>query len=448
MTGDRPKVGATRAGGVAVGAPTRAHGTTRLRRFMPYRAYKNSGVEWLGEIPTHWEISRLSEVATLINGYPFDSEFFVRGDGTSLVRIRDLNSTETEVNYIGPVIQNAWIVNGDVIVGMDGDFNVARWRGQRALLNQRMCCLRPRGGFDSGFIAYLLPLPLRVINDLTYSTTVKHLSSVDVRKIRLGLPGHEEQCAIAAFLDSETRRTDELVAKEERLMELLQEQRAALITRTVTKGLASNASTKDSGVEWLGNVPANWEIARLSEIATLLNGYPFDSEFFVRSDGAPLVRIRDLNSTETEVNYIGPVMQNAWIDHGDVIVGMDGDFNVARWRGQRALLNQRMCCLRPRRNFDAGFISYLLPTPLKVINDLTYSTTVKHLSSADVRKIRLGAPGREEQRAIVAFLERETTRIDALVARVRDAIDRLKEFRTAFIFAAVTGKIDVREEVA
>src|SRR5258708_11461443 len=115
MTGDRHKIGATRAGGVATGLPSRPHGATRLRRFMTYGAYKNSGIDWLGEIPTHWEISRLSEVATLINGYPFDSEFFVRGDGTSLVRIRDLNSTETEVNYIGPVIQNAWIVNGDVI---------------------------------------------------------------------------------------------------------------------------------------------------------------------------------------------------------------------------------------------------------------------------------------------------------------------------------------------
>ena len=98
-----------------------------------------------------------------------------------------------------------------------------------------------------------------------------------------------------------------------------------------------------------------------------------------------------------------------------------------------------------RNGTDAGFIAYLLPFPLKVINDLTYSTTVKHLSSVDVRKIRLATPPGAEQRVIAAFLDRETAKIDALVARISDAIDRLYELRTALISAAVTGRIDVRE---
>ena len=103
-----------------------------------------------------------------------------------------------------------------------------------------------------GFIAYLLPLPLKLINDLTYSTTVKHLSSDAVRKVRLGVPPETEQRAIAAFLDRETARIDDLIAKKEKLIDLLQEQRTALITRAVTKGLDPNAPTKDSGIEWLG----------------------------------------------------------------------------------------------------------------------------------------------------------------------------------------------------
>lgn len=109
-----------------------------LSRYKPYPVYKDSGIEWLGEIPVHWGISRISDLTTLINGYPFDSELFARGDGVPLVRIRDLGSTETEINYVGPVsplIENAWINRGDVIIGMDGNFNVARWRGLRALLN-------------------------------------------------------------------------------------------------------------------------------------------------------------------------------------------------------------------------------------------------------------------------------------------------------------------------
>ncbi|MEW6230494.1 MAG: restriction endonuclease subunit S, partial [Bacillota bacterium] len=247
-------------------------GREGLRRFKPYPVYKDSGVEWLGEIPAHWEVRRIGDCAPLINGFPFDSQYFVRSVGVPLLRIRDLYRAETEVNYIGPIVQGAWIETGEIIVGMDGDFNVARWQGPRALLNQRMCCLRPLPDNDAAFIAYLLPLPLKVINDLTYSTTVKHLSSDDVRKIRFGWPPLPEQRAIAAFLDRETTNIDALVAKKERLIELLQEKRTALITRAVTKGLDPNVPMKDSGVEWLGEIPAHWEVRRLKHVVHFIGG--------------------------------------------------------------------------------------------------------------------------------------------------------------------------------
>jgi type I restriction enzyme S subunit len=269
-----------------------------------------------------------------------------------------------------------------------------------------------------------------------------------VKNFTAPVPPLSEQRAIAAFLDQETAKIDALVEKKERLIALLQEKRTALISHTVTKGLDPTVPMKDSGVEWLGAIPAHWEVKRLSELVSLFNGYPFDSEHFLRGDGIPLVRIRDLNANETEVNYAGPVPESVWVEPGDVIIGMDGDFNVARWRGQRALLNQRLCCVRPLEGTVIDFIAYLIPFPLKVVNDLTYSTTVKHLSSSDVLKIRLGVPPVSEQRAIAALLDRETAKIDALVAKVREAIERLKEYRTALISSAVTGKIDVREAVS
>jgi type I restriction enzyme S subunit len=246
-----------------------------LRRFKQYPDYdyKDSGIEWLGEIPAHWPIRRINEITSLVNGFPFESEHFVRREGIPLVRIRDLDDAETEVNYIGPIIEEAWIDPGDVIIGMDGDFNVARWRGQRALLNQRMCCLRPRVGSEPAFISYLLPFPLKVINDLTYSTTVKHLSSIDIRKIHIGAPPQSEQRSIVAFLDRETARIDALVAKKQQVIALLQEQRTAVLTRAVTKGLDRNARMKSSGVEWLGEIPAHWEVKRTKFAARLRSGH-------------------------------------------------------------------------------------------------------------------------------------------------------------------------------
>ena len=286
------------------------------------------------------------------------------------------------------------------------------------------------------------------LNSLTYGAKMPRVSPDQVGNTLAPRPPESEQLAIAAFLDRETARIDGLMERKERLIELLREKRTALITRAVTRGLDPNVPMKDSGVEWLGEIPVHWEVARIAELTTLHNGYPFESAYFAQDEGTPLVRIRDLHGTEAEVGYVGPVVEDAWIDFGDVIIGMDGDFNVARWRGQPALLNQRLCCLRARSDADSAFVAYVLPLPLRMINDLTHSTTVKHLSSNSVRKIRIGAPVGTEQRAIAAFLDRETAEIDALISKVCRAIDLLKEFRTALISAAVTGKIDIREEAA
>jgi type I restriction enzyme, S subunit len=434
-----------------------------LRRYKAYPDYKASGVEWLGEIPVHWAVSRISEMTTLLNGYPFDSGFFTRGDGTPLVRIRDLNATEPEVSYIGPIVENAWIEPGDVIVGMDGEFNVARWRGRRALLNQRLCCLRPLGGTDAGFISYLLPLPLRVINDLTYSTTVKHLSSLDVRKIRLGAPPESEQRAIAAFLDRETARMDELVAKKERLIELLQEQRTALITRAVTKGLDPSVPMKNSGVEWLGQIPAHWDTMPLKRavdparpvtygIVQCGPDYP---------DGIRYIRPVDMtdeggvhvDALQRAAPEIAAAYTRSTVRAGDIVVSIGPSFGKAMIVPpvlDGANLTQGTARVAPRRDIDPRFLFWALRS------DSARMAWDSHCSGATFRALTLEiletceivVPALAQQRAIAAFLDRETTQIDTLIDKIREAIVRLMELRTALISAAVTGKIDVREEAA
>jgi type I restriction enzyme S subunit len=436
-----------------------------LRRFKPYPAYKDSGVEWLGSIPAHWEVKRISELTTLVNGFPFDSEHFVRSDGVPLVRIRDLHATDTEVNYTGPVVEDAWIETGDLIIGMDGDFNVGRWGGPRALLNQRMCCLRLRSDADAGFVAYLLPGPLKVINDLTYSTTVKHLSSNDVRKVRLGVPPECEERAIAAFLDRETARIDALVAKKERLIELLQEKRTALITRAVTKGLDATAPMKESGVEWLGEIPAHWEMKPLKALSQLQTGLTLGKKYEDRSlTTRPYLRVANVQDGYLDLNDIAEIELPASdaaryeLREGDVLMTEGGDFDkLGRgyvWEGQvpRCLHQNHIFAVRPRRDI-------LLPRFLASVMSSGYgrayftatskqSTNLASTNSTKLRNFPMPAPNVVEQGAVIAFLDRHATEIDTLIAKVRDAIDRLKELRTALISAAVTGKIDVREEAA
>jgi type I restriction enzyme S subunit len=427
-----------------------------LRRFKPYPAYKASGVEWLGEIPAHWSIARISELTILLNGHPFDSEFFTRGEGTPLVRIRDLNADETEVNYVGPIVESAWIQSGDVIIGMDGDFNVARWRGQRALLNQRMCCLRPRGRTDSGFIAYSLPLPLQVINDLTYSTTVKHLSSGDVRKVRLGAPSEAEQRTIAAFLDRETARIDALVGKTERLIELLQEQRTALITRAVTKGLDSNVTVSDTGSVVFTQIPVGWELRKLRRLITRISRpvkVDQDAEYReigIRSWGRGIFHKEAVRGALLEDKSVFGIEPGDFVLN--IVFAWEGAVGVATEAELGMVGSHRFPTFRCSEEVDLDYLLMILQTEqgraLMEVNSPGAAGRNKTIRLDQFLDEAVPLPPIEKQRQIIRHFRRAEERLKALVDRLRDAIERLKELRTALISAAVTGKIDVRAEVA
>ena len=439
-----------------------AKATIAVRRFKTYPAYRNSEVEWTGDIPSHWRTARISELITLINGYPFDSEYFTHADGVPLVRIRDLNNTVTEANYVGPIMESAWIEPGDVIVGMDGEFNVAHWNGPRALLNQRMCCVRPRSEAEPRFIAYLLPFPLKVINDITYSTTVKHLSSADVRKIKLGAPSEAEQSIIADFLDRETAKIDALVAENERLIALLQENRAALITRAVTKGLNSNAPMKNSGIDWLGEIPAHWDLTKMWRISRAISGgTPAREEQAFWDGGIPWISAKDMKRKHIDSSE-DTITERAIAETGLKLVAPPVVLIVVRGMilahtfpvaitSVPVTINQDMKALQFKSGVAPEFMTWLFDGIGKnllasIVEEAAHGTRAIRMD--EWRSAIVPIPPKSEQQSICAFLERETASVDTLVSMIGNAVDKLKEFRTALISAAVTGKIDVREEAA
>lgn len=429
--------------------------TAAVRKRLRYPRYRPSGVEWLGDVPRHWRNSRIAEAVRTLNGFPFDSERFVLGEGTPLVRIRDLNAVETEVNYLGPINADAWIERGDIIVGMDGDFKVARWQGPPALLNQRMCCLRPRPAMDPGFIAHLLPLPLGLINEVAYSTTVKHLSSVDVRKIQFAAPPLEEQRAIAAFLDQKTMRIDALVAEQGRLINMLREARIGLITRAVTKGLSQNGVMVDTGDDLFPAIPEGWRLLQLRRLLSRV---------------ARPVRVEP----ETEYREIGTRSWGKGIFHKDAVSGgqledknvfyvMPGDLilNVVfAWEGAVAIASDREAGMVASHRFptfrpaddqaDSDYLLMFLQSDqgraLMAVNSPGAAGRNRTIRLESFLRERIPVPPLENQREIVTSFRAQEKLLQAAEVKARALVDGLGELRTAFISAAVTGKIDVREQ--
>ncbi len=428
------------------------------RRFPPYPEYRDSGIEWLGETPKHWEVKRLTDLANLINGFPFDSKLFDRYNGTPLVRIRDLFTTATEVKWSGDSVPEAEIRDGDILIGMDGDFSVAWWAQGPALLNQRLCCVRTHSiHLSQRYLFHCLSFPLKALNDVTYATTVKHLSSLNVLKFRLPFPPLNEQCAIAAFLDRETAKIDALVARKERLIELLQEKRSALITRAVTRGLDPNVTMKDSGVEWLGEIPTHWKLKRLWHLTPtdrrimygiVLPGPNVDV-------GVPIVKGGDVAATRLKLDALNKTtfdIESRYVRSrlrgGDLVYairGSIGEVEMVPNELERANLTQDAARISYTKVTDGYWLLYALRS-MGVFGQLeagALGATIKGINIRDLKRAVIPIPPKSEQIEIAGFLVAEAGKIERLSLKIHQAIDHLNEFRTALISAAVTGKIDV-----
>lgn len=189
-------------------------------------------------------------------------------------------------------------------------------------------------------------------------------------------------------------------------------------------------------------IHSSWTRVRLTDVADILNGAPFESARFSKDTGVPLLRIRDVSCVTTDTRYDGEFDPSYWVEPGELIVGMDGDFKSGLWRGPRALLNQRVCKITPDERFCLRrFLAFALPSYLSAINDHTSSVTVKHLSSRTVGDIPIPLPPLAEQRRIVDALETQLTRLDAAVATLERVRANLKRYRAAVLQAAVEGRL-------
>ncbi|WP_188381373.1 restriction endonuclease subunit S [Oxalicibacterium faecigallinarum] len=187
---------------------------------------------------------------------------------------------------------------------------------------------------------------------------------------------------------------------------------------------------------------STWERVPLAQVAEILNGAPFDSAFFNNSEGMPLARIRDVLTGDTSTYYTGPYEETYLIRHGDLLIGMDGDFHSGFWGVRTALLNQRVCKITPiERHYDKKLLSLVLPGYLAAINANTPSVTVKHLSSKTIGEIELPLPPRAEQTRIVSKLEELLSDLDAGVAELKAAQRKLVQYRQSLLKAAVEGAL-------
>ncbi|MEV0572035.1 restriction endonuclease subunit S [Micrococcus luteus] len=410
-----------------------------------------------------WTIRRVGDMARLINGHPFDSDDFTPTGDVPLVRIRDITAADFET-YVPQhtVPQDKVLKDGDVVIGMDGDFNVIRWRRGTAALNQRVCALRDTGVSDLRFLAYALPDHLKVINDLTYSTTVKHLSSGQVTGLRITAPDRDDQGRIADYLDRETATIDALIEKQRALVAGLRRRRVAAIV-AATSGMQANGDRGESASSWLKYMPAHWSELPIKRILTDVQSGYWGSDEVGDGTDVRVVRVADFDrptlsvGTAPTIRSVTPSERaKAALRRGDLLMEKSGGtginpvgFVVSYESDEESIFANFIVRLRPRPDQHARFWLYALNgayTSGLTWKSVNQTTGIQNLDMASFMSELFPVPPLDEQREIADHLDRETAKIDALIAKAERFIELAQERRAALITAAVTGQLEIPTE--
>lgn len=422
-----------------------------------YPSYKESGVDWLGKVPDHWESRRLGHYFNELREKVSDKDFSPLSVTMQGIVPQIETAAKTDDND-----NRKRVSIGDFVINSrsdrKGSSGISHLDGSVSLIST---VLRPSEAVYGPFIHHLFRsvnfqeeyyrYGKGIVADL-WSTNYG-----EMRNITLAMPPLDEQRMIAAFLDRETAKIDALVAEQRRLVELLKEKRQSVISHAVTKGLNPNAKLRFSGIDWLGEVPEHWSTPPLYVRYNQSLGKMLDQGKMTGLHPTPYLRNQDvrwdyINSDDLPTMDITPKERERFtVRRGDILMVEGRELGrCAIWQGENGLIGFQKALhrLRPLDGTEhTRFFYYMMifvnGTGAFVAN--TSPDEIPHLTGEELRRYRFPKPPYAEQADISDFLDAETSKFDALTAEAERSIELLLERRTALISAAVTGKIDVRE---
>ena len=430
-----------------------------VAKYQKYAEYKDSGVEWLGEIPSHWNQTYLKYVVLINMGQsPSSEDCNIDGIGIPFLQ------GNAEFGTYSPTAKNYCPIpkkiadKGDLLFSVRAPVGALNYADMQYGIGRGLCSLKSRSSINSSFLWWVLPTYKYQLDAIATGSTFEAVSAEEVANLKFPLPTIVEQQKIANFLDHETTQIDTLIAKQEKLIELLKEKRQAVISHAVTKGLNPDVAMKDSGVEWLAKVPEHWVVAQLKFNMLDIQTGPFGSQLHAEDyieDGIPLINpahmINGVLVPDTQIT-VDQVTQERLSRHklavGDIIFARRGELGrcaIVRDENVGWLCGTGSLKAKLNDNLIPEY-AYLLITSDGLVAELSLESkgsTMDNLNTETLGKVRTPVPPIEEQTAILNYVEQVSGKYKKLIENAESAIQLMQERRTALISSAVTGKIDV-----
>ena len=439
-----------------------------MAKYKAYPEYKESGVEWLGEIPTHWDCTALKRLCSLITGLtpPTQNEDNYADEGYPWVRPEDLNESGFGTHASKYVSDIGWkllrhIKPNSTLICCIGTIGKCGYVKETVSTNQQITAATFRD--SERFNYYLLQAARAQLEELATGNVLKILNSERLGALNVVKVNCKEANTIAEFLDHETAKIDNLIEKQQQLIELLKEKRQAVISHAVTKGLNPDVPMKDSGVEWLGDVPEHWIVRRLKHTANLQSGIPKGKDLTGRNSiSVPMLRVANVQDGYLDLEDVHAIdiepsqLERYLLRDGDVLMNEGGDNDQlgrgAVWTASidNCIHQNHVFAIRPQ-NIGSDWLDMLTRAAYAKFHFYRVakqSTNLASISSTNIKETPLLIPPVEERGEILKFIKLQLGRLKKSEELSVNQVALLQERRTALISAAVTGKIDVRDWVA
>ncbi|MDE0842647.1 MAG: restriction endonuclease subunit S [Psychrobacter pacificensis] len=436
-------------------------------KYQQYAEYKDSGVEWLGEIPTKWKVTALKRYCNVKGGYAFASDTFSNA-GEPVIRIGDIKADGSisleGCKFISTELaksSHAYLVEkGQLLMAMTG----ATIGKAGVYINDRPAYLNQRVGkfvidndeMNYSFLWYTLKTNgyQEYIKLTAFGGAQPNISDTGMVDYISCFPSLIEQTQIANFLDFETAQIDTLIEKQQTLIQLLKEKRQAVISHAVTKGLNPDVPMKDSGVEWLGGIPSHWNMQKLKYVGEAKNGLTYSPDNVTEAGIGTLV-LRSSNIQNAQLSFEDNVYVDMKIPER-ILVRTD-DILICSRNGSRRLIGKNALITEDVAGQAFGafmvvfrseintYLYWILNSPLFEYQSGSFLTsTINQLTIGNLHSMEIPIPPKKEQDEIEKYLKTKMIDFDKLISKAEQAIQLMQERRTALISAAVTGKIDVR----
>jgi type I restriction enzyme, S subunit len=418
---------------------------------------KDSGIEWIGEIPEHWRKTRQGYEAEFINGYAYSEREFT-DSGYPIIRIQNLNGGNTFLYSDLKLPKKQFTQNGDLLFAWSATFGPFIWKGPNASYHYHQWKVVPKKNLDKKFMYYNLDKISDVVKSMSHSgIDMVHMTKLSMEKLPIFLPGINEQQQISNYLDKKIEKIDKDISENKKLIELLKEKRQSVINHAVTKGLDDSVQMKDSGIEWIGEIPEHWDITKIKMISDVRGrigwkGYTVND---LRDDGALVIGATNILNSKLDLSKLTFLSWEKYYESPEIMLN-DGDLLLVQ-RGSTvgkvvmidkhigpATINPSMILLTNLKINNSFFWYQLQSNVIQfIVNQFTTSTAIPMITQNQLSNFSIVMPSKIEQKTIEDYLDEDTMKIGSLMSKVELQIKQLQEFKKSLISSAVTGKIQV-----